>query len=106
MHVSSIQSFVWLIILVPFSFPNFITSVSKTFGTWNVCLEDKKNITIHNVVIEILVAKMTIPTTYAPFNNAIIPANIDNKPAASTSVTISTSAIQVAFESSIPFFFK
>ena len=62
--------------------------------------------TIHNAVIDMLVARITIPTTYAPFNNAIIPAIIDNIPAASTSVTISTSAIHVALESSIPFFFK
>ena len=41
-----------------------------------------------------------------PFNNAIIPAIIDNRPPANTSVTISIIAIQVDFEGFTPFLCK
>ncbi len=62
--------------------------------------------TIHSEVTIRLVIIIITATTYAPFMNASIPAIIDIKPAARTSVTIYIIAIQVAFAVSTPFFFK
>ena len=46
------------------------------------------------------------PTIYAPLIIAIIPAIIDNKPPAKTSVTISIIAIQVDLEGGAPFLWR
>ncbi len=90
----------------PFSFPNFFARLAITLGIWNVCLDDIKKRNIHSVVTVILVPKTIAATTYAPFINAIIPAMIDNKPPANTSVTISIIAIQVDLEGFTPFLCK
>ena len=105
-HTSSIQEFVLSIIFSPFSLPNFLTNIAIPFGSWKTLLEDRKNKTIHKVVTKILVVRIIAPTIYAPCIKARIPAMIDNKPAAKTSVTISIIAIQVDFDGGTPFLCK
>ena len=50
-----------------------------------------------------LVPRIIAATTYAPLSSAKIPARIDKSPPAKTSVTISRSATQDAFDGEIPF---
>ena len=64
---------------------------------------ERKNKTTHNVVTDMLVPRIIAATTYAPLSSAKIPARIDKSQPAKTSVTISSSATQDAFDGEIPF---
>ena len=72
-------------------------------GVWNVRFDDRKNITIHADVTDTLVASMMAATTYAPASSATMPATMDSRPPARTSVTMSRMATHIALDGGTPF---
>ena len=68
-----------------------------------MCFAERKNRTTHSVVTDTLVARIIVATTYAPLSSAKIPARIDKSPPAKTSVTMSSSATQDAFDGELPY---